>query len=247
MKAKDLIKQERMPTVWCPGCGLHVMLSSFSKVFAELGMDHTNTTMVSGIGCTGRAAGYYRLDTIHGCHGRAIPAAEGLKKARPDLNVVVFSGDGDLAGIGGNHLLHSARRGADITVVCNSNKIYGLTGGQMSPTTPVSAPTVTSPFGAPYEPIDMQAVVLSNKDVMYCRTTFVHREHMERCMKEALEFKGFAFVEVLAECLETFGKRQGRAMKDIVADLKANYKIVEGKDRLEPDELGIVIKRKDKK
>ncbi|MBW3010805.1 2-oxoacid:ferredoxin oxidoreductase subunit beta [Candidatus Woesearchaeota archaeon] len=239
----DLIKQERMPTVWCAGCGLHVMLSDFAKVFAELNMDHTNTAIIAGIGCTGRAAGYFKVDTIHGCHGRAVPVAEGLKKARPDMNVLVFSGDGDLAGIGGNHLLHSARRGANITVVCNSNKIYGLTGGQMSPTTPKGAPTVTSPSGTEYEPIDMQAIILANKKVMYCRTSFVHREHMAKCMKQALAFEGFAFVEVLAECLETFGKRQGRTMKDIVSDLKNNFKIVEGKDRLEADELGIVVKK----
>lgn len=242
MEAKELIKQERLPTVWCPGCGLHIMFSEFAKVFADLNMDHTNTTIISGIGCTGRAAGYYKLDTIHGCHGRAIPVAEGLKTAREDLNVIVISGDGDLAGIGGNHLMHSARRGANIKVICNSNKIYGLTGGQMSPTTPKGAPTLTSPAGSEYEPIDMQAIVLANKNVMYCRTSFVHREHMAKCLKEALKFDGFAFVEVLAECLETFGKRQGRTMKDIVTDLKNNFKIVKGKERLEQNELGIIRK-----
>ena len=125
----------------------------------ELGWSYQNTIAVSGIGCSGRMAGYMNLDAIHTPHGRALTAAEAIKTARPDLNVIVLSGDGDLASIGGNHLLHTSRRNPDITVFCNDNEIYGLTGGQAGPTTPKGTKTITSPRGEPYPPLRLGRIL----------------------------------------------------------------------------------------
>ncbi|MBE9473122.1 MAG: 2-oxoacid:ferredoxin oxidoreductase subunit beta, partial [Chloroflexi bacterium] len=132
----ELLRTERLPHIWCPGCGIGTALSCFVSALTRSGLDLDKVAIVSGIGCTGRVAGYLRLDGFHTTHGRAIPFATGLKLANPELKVVVFSGDGDLVAIGGNHLIHAARRNMDLTVVCVNNFNYGMTGGQMGPTTP---------------------------------------------------------------------------------------------------------------
>ncbi|MCJ7627410.1 MAG: thiamine pyrophosphate-dependent enzyme, partial [Longimicrobiales bacterium] len=147
----DLLRGERLPHIWCQGCGLGTSLTTFISALQWLAAnrewDLDKVAVVSGIGCTGRVAGYLRLDSFHTTHGRAIPFATGLKLARPELKVVVFSGDGDIAGIGGNHFIHAARRNLDITVICANNFNYGMTGGQVGPTTPHRARAVTSQYG----------------------------------------------------------------------------------------------------
>ena len=125
-----------MPHIWCPGCGIGTTVNCFTRALLDSKMDLKNLAIVSGIGCTGRVAGYVNLDSFHTTHGRAIPFATGLKLANPKLNVVVYSGDGDLSAIGGNHLIHAARRNVDIKVICVNNLIYAMTGGQTAPTTP---------------------------------------------------------------------------------------------------------------
>ena len=127
---------DRIPHIWCPGCGIGTSVNSFANALIEAKVDTKNLAIVSGIGCTGRVAGYTKLDSFHTTHGRAIPFATGLKLANPKLNVVVYSGDGDLFAIGGNHLIHAARRNLDLKVVCINNLIYAMTGGQTAPTTP---------------------------------------------------------------------------------------------------------------
>ncbi|MBW3018104.1 2-oxoacid:ferredoxin oxidoreductase subunit beta, partial [Candidatus Woesearchaeota archaeon] len=209
MKDMKYFKQELFPTIWCPGCGIGLAMKETANAFEELGLKNNQISVVSGIGCSGRAAGYFKADSIHGCHGRAIPVAEGLKRANPELNVIVFSGDGDIVGIGGNHLIHSPRRDTDITVICINNQTYGLTGGQLAPTSSKGAITMTSPYGSNYYPINIQGLILANKRFFYARTTAFHIDHMRKCIKEALQFKGFSFVEVITNCVETYGKRQG--------------------------------------
>ncbi len=132
-----------MPHIWCPGCGIGTTVNCFARALVESKLPLDKVAVVSGIGCTGRVAGYMNLDSFHTTHGRAIPFATGLKLANPDLNVVVYSGDGDLIAIGGNHFIHAARRNVDITVICVNNFIYGMTGGQVAPTTPVGATATT--------------------------------------------------------------------------------------------------------
>src|SRR4030042_1093178 len=153
---KDLLlRKERIPHIWCPGCGLGSVLSALVDALRSSGLDLKKTAVVSGIGCTGRAAGYLNLDGFHTTHGRAIPYATGLKLANPDLTVIVFSGDGDLSAIGGNHLIHAARRNVDLKVICANNFNYGMTGGQGGPTTPIGAKTTTTPYGGFENPFNL--------------------------------------------------------------------------------------------
>ncbi len=142
---------DRIPHIWCPGCGIGTSVNSFAHALIDAKIDVKNLAIVSGIGCTGRVAGYLNQDSFHTTHGRAIPFATGLKLANPKLNVVVYSGDGDLFAIGGNHLIHAARRNVDIKVVCINNLIYAMTGGQTAPTTPGDVITSTNPYGT-YDP-----------------------------------------------------------------------------------------------
>ena len=141
------LRTERIPHIWCPGCGIGTTVNCFTRALEESAQDLDKLAIVSGIGCTGRVAGYLNLDSFHTTHGRAIPFATGLKLANPELNVVVYSGDGDLFAIGGNHFLHAARRNMDLLVVCVNNFTYGMTGGQVAPTTPLGASQTTMPFG----------------------------------------------------------------------------------------------------
>ncbi len=237
----NLFRSERFPTPWCPGCGLNSMLLQAASVLKKNGYDKSNTAVVSGIGCAARASGFFDLDGINGLHGRAIPLAEGLKLANPGLKVVVFSGDGDLIGIGGNHLLHCARRNTELIVICSANEIYGMTGGQMSPLTKKGTKTMTSPKGAPYEPLDVQALLMSNKHYFYARTSVAFLVHMVQCMEAALKHNGFAFVEVINPCFTNFGSKIGfNSLVDMLQNVKTTYKIVENSKRLGNLEMGIV-------
>ena len=237
MASKDYLRPGVTP-IWCVGCGLHVVFNQLLKTFDELKLE---PIVLSGIGCTGRSAGYFNLDSVHGLHGRIIPLAEGVKRARKDKEVVVISGDGDLLGIGGNHFLHSSRRDINIAVICVNNSVYALTGGQLSPTTKKGTITKTTPKGSEIEAIDSQKVLMSNKRYFYARTTPIHTDHMKKVIKQAIEWNGFAFVEIVTICLETIGKTMGlNKPAKMYQWLKENYKIVENKDRLDEFELGVV-------
>ncbi|MCD6082053.1 2-oxoacid:ferredoxin oxidoreductase subunit beta, partial [candidate division WOR-3 bacterium] len=141
------LRTERFPHIWCPGCGIGVVIGAFLRGWLETNIPREKLVVVSGIGCTSRAPGYLLFDTFHATHGRGIPFATGLKIANPDLTVVVIAGDGDLFSIGGNHFIHAARRNVDLTIICVNNFNYGMTGGQMAPTTPTDSKTTTSPYG----------------------------------------------------------------------------------------------------
>jgi 2-oxoglutarate ferredoxin oxidoreductase subunit beta len=202
----ELLRQDRLPHIWCPGCGLGTSLTCFVSALRKSGLDLDKTVVVSGIGCTGRVAGYVRLDSFHTTHGRAIPFATGLKLGNPDLKVIVFSGDGDLAGIGGNHLIHAARRNVDITVVCVNNFNYGMTGGQLGPTTPMTARTSTSPRGNLEHPFNLPYLAAGSGAVYVARWTVLHVRRLEKAIQEALMKKGFSFVEVISPCPTLYGR-----------------------------------------
>jgi 2-oxoglutarate ferredoxin oxidoreductase subunit beta len=207
----------------------------------ELGWNHRNTVAVSGIGCSGRMSGYMNLDAVHTPHGRALTAAEAIKTVRPDLNVIVLSGDGDLASIGGNHLLHTSRRNPDITVFCNDNEIYGLTGGQAGPTTPKGTKTITSPRGEPYLPLRLDRILTQQAPYFYARTTVYHLNHFKTCIREALLWKGFSFVDIISDCIELNGRRLGfKTAYQMFKWFDGRFHIVDGvRDHLQEDELGI--------
>ena len=242
MSYKDFVKWDRLPTNWCPGCSIGTIFKQTAFALADLGLSAADVTVVSGIGCSGRAAGYFDLDSVHATHGRALPVAEGVKLANPRLKVLVFSGDGDLAGIGGNHLLHASRRDVDLAVVCVNNAIYGMTGGQMAPTTPLGARTLTSPRGSAYAPINIQGLVTSNRRHWFARTTAFHIAHLQRAVREAVERPGFAFVEVMGFCIENFGRRLGfRSGHEMLVKLKQDFKVRSGGEGpLGELELGVV-------
>jgi 2-oxoglutarate ferredoxin oxidoreductase subunit beta len=200
------LRVERLPHIWCPGCGLGLILNGFIRGLLGTGLDLDKVALVSGIGCTGRAAGYIRLDSFHTTHGRAIPFATGLKLANPELKVVVFSGDGDLAAIGGNHLIHAGRRNIDMTVICVNNFTYGMTGGQLGPTTPSKARTTTSRLGNVEKPFNIPNLAAASGAVYVARWTAAQVSQLEKAITEALLKRGFSFVEVISPCPTYYGR-----------------------------------------
>jgi len=201
------LRQERIPHIWCPGCGIGTTVNCFARALTESGLDLDKVAIVSGIGCTGRVAGYLRLDSFHTTHGRPIPFATGLKLANPDLKVVVYSGDGDLFAIGGNHFVHAARRNMDMTVICVNNSTYGMTGGQVAPTTPIGATQTTMPYGNFENPFNLPHLADACGAVYVARWTVYHVKQLARAMKEALLKPGFTFIEVLAPCPTLYSRR----------------------------------------
>ena len=203
----ELLRVERIPHIWCPGCGIGTVFSGVIAAVQKSGLPLNQLAMVSGIGCTGRMAGYIKLDSFHTTHGRALPFATGLKLARPETKVLVASGDGDLFAIGGNHFIHAARRNMDLTVICVNNLNYGMTGGQQAPSTPFGAKTTTSVDGSPEEPFNFCHLAAACGAVYVARWTALHIRLLTNAITEAMQKKGFSFVEVLTPCPSSFGRR----------------------------------------
>ena len=204
---EKLLRMDRMPHIWCPGCGIGIVVTSFAEALRKEEENLDNIVVVSGIGCTGRVAGYIKLDSFHTTHGRAIPFATGLKLANPKNKVVVFSGDGDLTGIGGNHLIHAARRNMDLTVICVNNFNYAMTGGQVAPTTPVDANASTAPYGNFEYPFNLPYLVESAGATYVARWTALHLRRVTKSIQEALNRKGFSFIEVITPCVTLYARR----------------------------------------
>jgi 2-oxoglutarate/2-oxoacid ferredoxin oxidoreductase subunit beta len=204
---ESLLRVERLPHIWCPGCGIGTVFGAVLGAIEKSGWDPDEVAVVSGIGCTGRMAGYIRLDSFHTTHGRAIPFATGLKLARPESHVLVVSGDGDLFAIGGNHFIHAARRNMDITVVCVNNLNFGMTGGQLAPSTPVGAKTTTSVQGCPEEPFNFCDLAATCGAVYVARWTALHIRKLTGSIAAAMQKRGFSFVEALTPCPTSFGRR----------------------------------------
>lgn len=200
------IRMDRMPHIWCPTCGIGTVVKCYASALVQAGADLDKVVVVSGIGCTGRVAGYVKLDSFHSTHGRAIPFATGLKMGRPELQVTVFSGDGDLSGIGGNHLIHAARRNMDLLVVLVNNFIYGMTGGQNAPTTPLTAHSSTMPFGNYERPFNLPHLVATCGAPFVARWTCLHVRQLTWTFAEAMKRKGFRFIEVIAPCSTLYAR-----------------------------------------
>jgi 2-oxoglutarate ferredoxin oxidoreductase subunit beta len=202
-----LLRMDRIPHIWCPTCGIGTAVTAFAEALKKIDYPLEKVCVVSGIGCSGRIAGYIKLDSFHSTHGRAIPFATGLKLANPELKVVVFSGDGDLAGIGGNHLIHAARRNMDIAVFCVNNFIYAMTGGQVAATTPLTATTSTTPYGNFEQPFNLPHLAASCGAVYVARWTALHVRRLARSMAEAMNKKGFSFIEIVCPCSTIYARR----------------------------------------
>jgi 2-oxoglutarate ferredoxin oxidoreductase subunit beta len=231
-----LLRQDRLPHIWCSGCGLGTALNCFLGALIRSGLDPDKVAVVSGIGCSGRAAGYVAMDSFHTTHGRAIPFATGLKLANPALKVVVFSGDGDLIAIGGNHFIHAARRNMDLTVICVNNFIYGMTGGQLAPTTPTGARTSTSPAGNHDHPFNLAYLAAASGASYVARWTTLHVRRLERAFTEALLKPGFSFVEVISPCPTLYGRlNKQKTGLEQMAYYKENSVIRHGADPRQAD------------
>ncbi len=230
----NLLRTDRIPHIWCSGCGIGTVFSCVLTAIRKSGYPLNDVAMVSGIGCTGRMAGYLNLDSFHTTHGRAIPFATGLKLAKPDSSVIVTSGDGDLFAIGGNHFIHAARRNMDLTVVCVNNFNYGMTGGQAAPSTPFGARTTTSPIGNSEEPFNFCSLAATCGAVYVARWTALHIRWLTDSLIEAMQKRGFSFIEILAPCPTAFGRRN--KMRNSVELLKFFHERSVIRNQIDPKE-----------
>jgi 2-oxoglutarate/2-oxoacid ferredoxin oxidoreductase subunit beta len=196
---KDFVSDQAVR--WCPGCGDYMILAIMQKAFAQMDNPKENFLSVSGIGCSSRIT--YYLDTygVHSIHGRAIAVATGAKLANPDLNVWVFTGDGDCMAIGGNHFIHACRRNADLNIIIFNNKIYGMTKGQSSPTTPTGLKTKTAPEGSHENPFNIGEVAIGSGATFFARVPDNNPKLLEDVMMQAYHHKGTSVIEVLQNCV----------------------------------------------
>ena len=196
----------KMPTMWCPGCGNGIVLQAIIRAIDEMDLDLDKVVFVSGIGCSSRAVNYLNFDCMHTNHGRALAFATGIKMANPELKVIVLTGDGDCASIGGNHLIHACRRNIDLTIICMNNSNYGMTGGQYSPTTPIGSLTKTSVYGSYEPPFDLCELTKSAGATYVARAATYYPIQMKNMIKKAIEHHGLAFVDCASDCPSLYGR-----------------------------------------
>ena len=243
------IREGTYPNIWCPGCGIGTAMQAFIKGVNRAGIPWNKVAVVCGIGCTGRVHMYLKTDCYHTTHGRAIPFATGLKLARPDLHVVVFSGDGDLFAIGGNHFIHAARRNIPIHVVAVNNFNYGMTGGQGGPTTPTRARSTTTPEGNYEHPFNIPALAATCGAVYVARWTTLDVRRLRDSVTCAMQKDGFTCIEVISPCPVSYGRPNqiGDAREEMLhymasEELKPpNWLIYES---AKPDDISIGLKTK---
>lgn len=232
------LRKDRLPHIFCAGCGNGIVLNTFFNGIEMAEVDFENIVMVSGIGCSSRIPGYVKCDSLHTTHGRPISFATGIKLGNPQHDVVVFTGDGDAAAIGGNHLIHAARRNIDLTVICINNSIYGMTGGQISPTSPQGSYGSTAPYGAIERPFDLSKLVSAAGATYVARWTTAHPLQLSNAVKKGLKNKGFSFVEVISQCPTYFGrKNRMKTPIEMMKWMKENSVVSRRARKMSPEEL----------
>lgn len=232
------LREDRLPHIFCPGCGNGSIMNAFLKGMENAGMDFDNIAMVSGIGCSSRIPGYMQCDSLHTTHGRALSFATGLKVSDPDLDVVVFTGDGDAASIGGNHLIHAARKNINLTVICINNNIYGMTGGQISPTSPKGSFATTAPYGSDDAPFKLAELVATAGATYSARWTTLQIENLIGSIKRGLENDGFSFIEVVTQCPTYYGRKNKlRTPTAMAVTMKMNTVFKSEADRMKEKDL----------
>ena len=222
-------RQESLPHIWCPGCGHGTVTGALVRAIMRLDLDKNKVCIVSGIGCSSRAVGYLDFDTLHTAHGRALAFATGIKLARPELKVIVMTGDGDCTAIGGNHFIHAARRNIDITTIVMNNNIYGMTSGQYSPMTPKGMYGTTAPYGNLERSFDLCELAKAAGATYVARGTSYHVPLLINLIEAALQNKGFSVVEAVVQCPTYFGRKNKVGgpvemlnwIKDSVVNVKA--------------------------
>ncbi len=243
----EWLREDRLPHIYCVGCGNGTVINCTLSAIDTMGWKKEDTVFVSGIGCSSRAPGYIITDSLHTTHGRALAFATGIKLANPALHVVVFTGDGDLAAIGGNHFIHACRRNIDLTVICMNNMIYGMTGGQGSPTTPLGAISTTTPYGSSEAAFDLGGLASAAGANYVARWTSYHVKELTHAVRAGLESPGFSFIEALVQCPTNYGRRNRfREVMDQIEYFKSHAMLVQKADRLReegkkiPDDMFII-------
>ena len=234
----DWLRVDFFPHIWCPGCGHGIIMHALLRALASLGCDRERTVIASGIGCSSRMPGYIDACTVHTTHGRSLVFATGIKLANPELTVVNVMGDGDCAAIGGNHFIHACRRNIDITAVILNNSIYGMTGGQVSPTTPIGAYATTAPYGVIDPPFDLCSLAAAAGATYVARATVAQPQLIEQYIKKGIQNKGFSVVEVMTHCHTQFGRRNKLARPiDNINRFKQVSVTKTKADAMKPEEL----------
>jgi len=225
---------------FCHGCGLFSLSDVFLRAVHELGHENLKGfCFTSGIGCSSWIPSpYFNADSVHTLHGRSIPVATGIKLSRPDLNVVIFGGDGDIVGIGLSHFIHAARRNTDILVIMGNNMVYGMTGGQVAPTTPLGAKTATTPYGNFEHPLDAAALAVTAGAAYSARWTTAHMNELKDSIKKAIQLQGFRFIEVVTHCPTAYGRKAGfKNIREMIDYLKGNSISVREAHKMAEQEL----------
>lgn len=197
----------RLPHIWCPGCGNGVITGAIVKAIDKQGLEKDDVAVISGIGCSSRSSGYLDFNTANTLHGRALPIATGVKMANPALNVIVCSGDGDCTAIGGNHLIHAARRNIDLTLVVFNNSIYGMTGGQYSPMTPIHSKATTAPYYTVEPSFNLLDLAKAAGATYVARATTYHVHVLVDVIAKGIAHKGFSIIEAVSACPISFGRQ----------------------------------------
>ncbi len=232
------LRAEKFPLIWCSGCGDGIVLKAMLRAIDRTGLSKDEIVMVSGIGCSSRLPGYVDFNTLHTTHGRAIAFATGVKLARPELTVIVVTGDGDATAIGGNHYIHAARRNIDLTVVLFNNWIYGMTGGQVSPTTPFGRRASTAPFGNAENAFNVSGLAEAAGASFVARETVYRPQVLDKLIEQAIRKKGFSVVEVFTPCPTGYGRRNKlRTAVDNMAWLRDNTVPRSKADKMDKTEL----------
>jgi 2-oxoglutarate/2-oxoacid ferredoxin oxidoreductase subunit beta len=234
---QKLRKNKKFPTIWCAGCGIGVVMGALIRAIDHLGLQNDDVALVAGIGCTARMPIYLDFNTLHTTHGRALAFATGLKIARPDMKVIAIMGDGDALAIGGNHFIHAARRNIGITALVVNNAIYGMTGGQYSPTTPLNGRATTAPYGNIEPPFPICDLAAAAGASYVARSTVYHALELDKFISEAIANDGFSVVEAVSYCHTTYGRlnKLGTAA-DMMRALKDNSISRSAYERLSPEE-----------
>lgn len=229
---------KKFPNVWCPGCGIGIVMGALIRAIDRLGWEKDDIALVSGIGCSGRMPVYMDFNTMHTTHGRALAFATGLKMVKPKMHVIAIMGDGDALAIGGNHFIHAARRNVGITSVIINNSIYGMTGGQYSPTTPTGSLATTAPYGNIDQPFVICELAIAAGATFVARGTVYHAVELDRLIEKALLHEGFSVVEAVSYCHTTYGRinKLGTAV-DMLRWQKENSVTREAAAKMPPEQL----------
>ena len=236
---KYLRPDKKFPHVWCPGCGIGIVMGALVRAIERTGFTKDEIVLVSGIGCSGRMSTYLDFNTLHTTHGRALSFATGIKLANPKLNIIVVMGDGDATAIGGNHLIHSCRRNIDLTALIVNNNIYGMTGGQYSPTTPMEHKASTAQYGSIEKPFDICKLVEACGASFVARSTTYQAKMLDALLSRGIAKKGFSVVEAMSQCPVQYGRRNKKGSPvDMMMWYKDNAISNPAFKKIPPGEIG---------